>query len=78
MSSISPGRKINFFFHFQKWEKLMHVLVVDAQRFVNMPLSSLAGIFIVVVVVVIYNICINIFFVVMVILFLLSFWSVFI
>ena len=33
----------------------MHLIVVDAQRFVKMPLSSLAGIFIVVVVVVIYR-----------------------
>ena len=32
----------------------MHLIVVDAQRFVKMPLSSLAGIYIVVVVVVIY------------------------
>ena len=33
----------------------MHLIVVDAQRFVKMPLSSLAGIFIVVVVFVIYR-----------------------
>ena len=32
----------------------MHLIVVDVQRFVKMPLSSLAGIFIAVVVVVIY------------------------
>ena len=32
----------------------MHLIAVDAQRFVKMPLSSLAGISIVVVVVVIY------------------------
>ena len=32
----------------------MHLIVVDLQRFVKMPLSSLAGVFIVVVVVVIY------------------------
>ena len=32
----------------------MHLMVVDVQRFAKMRLSSLAGIFIVVVVVVIY------------------------
>ena len=32
----------------------MHLIVVDVQRFVKMPLSSLAGIFIAAVVVVIY------------------------
>ena len=48
----------------------MHVTVVDVQRFVKMPLSSLAGIFIVVIVVVIY---LYIFFIVIVILFLFPF-----
>ena len=44
----------------------MHLIAVDAQRFIKMPLSSLAGISIVVVVVVI-------FFAVIVIRFLFSF-----
>ena len=47
----------------------MHLIAVDAKRFVKVPLSSLAGISVVVVVV----IYIYIFFVVIVILFLFSF-----
>ena len=50
----------------------MQLIVVDPLRFVKMSLSSLAGIFIVDVVVVTYR---YIFFVVFVILFLFSFFS---